>query len=206
MMAEIKVIIRGSIILNALLLAACMVLGVLLCGKARRVETEQRVDTLMLANYPVKPEPQAGRAFTTIDTLWRTGKIHWPLWSIQYVEHRHSAVKVLTMKPDADSTLVHSATYYAPSGFRLYFEKDSLRLDTFPQPKLIPELTKRKLWHWEIASGVTYRDTTFQPIIRFGGELGSLKIGKVEVSWKVIETEWEFRLPLALSSYLIIRF
>lgn len=205
-MAEAKIIIKGSILLNALLLAACLMLGILLCGKARKGKVEQRVDTLTLASYPVKPNTQAGRALSTIDTLWRIGKVTLSPWNIQYIEHQHQAVKVITVKPEEDSSLVHSATYYAPDGFRLYFEKDSLRFDTFPQPVLTSKLTKSKLWTWEISGGAVYRDTTFRPIIRFGGELGSLRLGKAELAWKVIETEWEFKLPLALSSYLTIRF
>lgn len=203
---QTKVIIRGSILLNALLLAACLVLGILLCGRTRRSEVEQRVDTLTLASYPVKPNTQAGRALSTIDTLWRIGKVTLSPWNIQYVEHQHQAVKVITVKPEEDSSLVHSVTYYAPDGFRLYFEKDSLMFDTFPQPVLTQRLIKPKLWHWTISVGAAYRDTTFRPIVRFGGELGGLRIGKAELAWKVVETEWEFKLPLALSSYIILRF
>ena len=206
-MAETKVIIKSSIILNALLLTVVMALGILLCNKTHKNGIEQRVDTLTLAEYPVSRDTQAGRALPTIDTVWHIEKIILPLWSLQYVEHQYSAVKTIVVKPGDDSTIVRSATYFAPSGFRLYFEKDSLRLDTFPQVTIAALSTEKpKLWHWEIATGATYRDTTFRPMVRFGGELGGWHLGKAELSWRVIETEWEFRLPLALSSYILIRF
>jgi len=206
-MAETKVIIKSSIILNALLLTVVMALGILLCNKTHKNGIEQRVDTLTLAEYPVSRDTQAGRALPTIDTVWHIEKIILPLWSLQYVEYQYSAVKTVVVKQGDDSAIVHATTYYAPDGFRLYFEKDSLRLDTFPQVTIAALSTEKpKLWHWEIATGATYRDTTFRPMVRFGGELGGWHLGKAELSWRMIETEWEFRLPLALSSYLLIRF
>jgi len=206
-MAETKVIIKSSIILNALLLAVVMALGILLCNKTHKNGIEQRVDTLTLAEYPVLRDTQAGRALPAVDTVWHIKKITLPIWNLQYVEHQHNAVKTVVVKPGDDSTIVRSATYFAPDGFRLYFKNDSLRLDTFPRvtTTALP-IGKPKLWYWEIATGATYRDTTFRPMVRFGGELGSWHLGKMELSWRVIETEWEFRLPLALSSYLLIRF
>ena len=206
-MAEMKVIIKSSIILNALLLTVVMVLGILLCNKTHKNGIEQRVDTLTLAEYPVSRDTQAGRALPTIDTVWHIEKIILPLWSLQYVEYQYSAVKTVVVKQGDDSAIVHATTYYAPDGFRLYFEKDSLRFDTFPRVTIAALSTEKpKLWHWEIATGATYRDTTFRPMVRFGGELGGWHLGKAELSWRMIETEWEFRLPLALSSYLLIRF
>ena len=206
-MFETKVIIKGSILANIILLAACLMLGILLCGRTRRSEVEQRVDTLTLAEYPVKSEMQAGRALPAIDTLWRTGKIHWPLWNIRLFEYQHNAVKVITVKSEADSTLVYSATYYAPNGFRGFFEGDSFHFDTFPQPKIplmIPQ--KSRIWHWTLSAGVSYRDTILSPALRAGGHLGDLQIGRVQIGWMVGELEWDLHWPLALSSYLTIRF
>ena len=205
-MSETKIIVRGSIILNALLLLAIAVLGVLLCGKVRQIEVEQKVDTLTLAQYPVKPEERGGRILPTVDTLWRIGEVHLPLWQIQFVEHQHSAVKVVTVKPEEDSTLVRSATYFAPDGFRLYWEADSLRIDTFPQIKATLPVVKSKLWHWELGMGVSYRDTILSPALRAGGHLGDLQIGCVQIGWMVGELEWDLHWPIALSSYFTIRF
>lgn len=145
-MFKTKVIIKGSIILNGILLIAIAVLGILLCGKARKGEVEQRVDTLVLAQYPIEPQEQAGRALPTVDTLWRTGKVTLSPWSIQYVEHQHEAVKVIAVKPEDDSSLVYSTTYYAPDGFRLYFEDDSLRLDTFPRSQVATSVSTKRRW------------------------------------------------------------
>jgi len=203
--SEKKTVIRGSLILNGVLFVVCIVLGFLLYGKARRIEVEQRVDTLTLAQYPVQPQTQVGRAFATIDTLWCVGEVALPPWSIQYVEHQHSAVKVIVVKPEEDSTLVSSATYFAPDGFRLYFEHDSLRLDTFPQTKVSLPVMKSKLWTWELGVGVSYRDTTLSPALRAGGHLGDLQIGRLRIGWNN-ELEWDLHWPICLSSYLTFRF
>lgn len=122
------------------------VIGGLLCRKVRKGEVELRVDTLVLAQYPVEPQEQAGRALPTVDTLWRIGKVTLSSWSIQYVEHRYDAVKVIAVKPEDDSSLVRSTTYYAPDGFRLYFEDDSLRLDTFPRSRVATPPPSKKRW------------------------------------------------------------
>jgi len=128
-----------------------------------------------------------------------------PPWNIQYVEYQHSAVKVIAVKPEEDSTLVRSATYFAPDGFRLYFEHDSLRLDTFPQVKVSLPVMKSKLWHWELGVGVSYRDTVLSPALRAGGHLGDLQIGRLRIGW-VNELEWDLHWPICLSSYLTFRF
>jgi len=200
-MGKQVIVVRGSILLNVVLAAVVVFLGLMLAREAGCCAPPVLPDTpgLIVSEEPhgppVPPElpEDAGRAKPTRDTVWvmKLDTVRFPIpdWRIALIDYRNAALKVAAVKPISyrDSIEIYSAAWYAPGGFRLQVLRDSILVDTFPQSKLTQELTKPKIWHWVAGMGFEYvaLDSTIAsmryPFVSVGGELGPLRLGRT--SW-----------------------
>lgn len=227
-MAETKVIIKGSIILNVVLVVAVVFLGLMLareggcCAPPCELDTSDLIISEEPHGPPVPPElPKgAGRAEPTRDTVWmmKLDTIRFPIpdWRIALVDYRNATLKVVAVKPIKDSSEVYSATWYAPGGFRLQVLRDLILVDTFPHPSPVVEQPS-KIWRWVMETGFEYvaLDSTVTflrvPFVSVGGELGPLRLGRTSWTLTPAQLMWasgskSYGGVLAVGCKLSVRF
>lgn len=190
-----KIVVKGSIILNVVLVVAVMFLGLMLakeggcCAPSSVPDTSSLIISEEPHGQPALPElPKgAGKAKPTRDTVWvgfyDTLRFPIPDWRIAYGLYQNGTLKLVAIKPRKDSSEIYSGTWYTPGGFQLRVLRGSIIVDTFPHPPP-PYERPSKIWHWVVETGFEYiaLDSTVTflryPYLSVSGELGTLRLGR----------------------------
>jgi hypothetical protein len=218
-----KIVIKGSIILNVVLLVASVFMVLMLakesgcCGSSVEPDTSNVITSKEPGGQPDIPElPKgSGRAEPTRDTVWimalDTIRFTIPDWRIVYGRYQNGVLNLVAVKPRKDSSEIYSGTWYTPEGFQFQILNDAIICDTFPHPPP-PYEPPVKLWHWFVEVGFEYAalDSTITflryPFVSVGGELGQLRLGKTSWSLTPARLTWQGGGILSLGCALTVRF